>query len=196
MNYGFIYCLGNQAMPGIYKIGMTERAPSQRCLELSNSTSAPLPFDLLFYGEVANPQAVEREIHDYFSLQRVNDSREFFRGYAHEFHEALSGWCNSVCTTSDGGYYLSVEDIVVGMTLAESDERRVELFCQFARQEGIVMWNDQGVVRFNVPSLEMILRWIVMVAATSKSILLKHLPAEFIGRPKLVLAASNPEVVA
>ncbi|WP_137137356.1 GIY-YIG nuclease family protein [Pseudomonas asiatica] len=43
MNYGFIYCLGNQAMPGIYKIGMTERAPSQRCLELSNSTSAPLP---------------------------------------------------------------------------------------------------------------------------------------------------------
>ncbi len=79
MNYGFIYCLGNQAMPGIYKIGMTERAPSQRCLELSNSTSAPLPFDLLFYGEVANPQAVEREIHDYFSLQRVNDS-EFFRG--------------------------------------------------------------------------------------------------------------------
>ncbi|AHZ77231.1 hypothetical protein [Pseudomonas asiatica] len=82
------------------------------------------------------------------------------------------------------------------MTLAESDERRVELFCQFARQEGIVMWNDQGVVRFNVPSLEMIPRWIVMVAATSKSILLKHLPTEFIGRPKLVLAASNPEVVA
>lgn len=29
MNYGFIYCLGNQAMPGIYKIGMTERAQFQ-----------------------------------------------------------------------------------------------------------------------------------------------------------------------
>lgn len=79
MNYGFIYCLGNQAMPGIYKIGMTERAPTQRCIELSNATAAPLPFELLFYGEVEDPREVERKIHEQFDLERLSCSREFFR---------------------------------------------------------------------------------------------------------------------
>ena len=29
--YGFVYVLRNECMPGIYKIGLTSRAPSQRC---------------------------------------------------------------------------------------------------------------------------------------------------------------------
>ncbi|MFC0666761.1 GIY-YIG nuclease family protein [Azotobacter chroococcum] len=79
MNYGFIYCIGNEYMPGIYKIGMTERSPMQRCCELSSSTSAPYPFDILFYVEVENPRQVERELHEAYYPARVSENREFFK---------------------------------------------------------------------------------------------------------------------
>ena len=79
MHYGFIYCLTNDCMPGICKIGFTDRAPSQRCLELSASTSAPRDFNIEFYVEVEGASAIERRIHQAFSECRVNPGREFFR---------------------------------------------------------------------------------------------------------------------
>lgn len=78
MNIGFIYCLTNHYMPGICKIGRTERSPSQRCKELSDSTSAPSQFDIQFYVEVDNSLMVERAIHAAFDQQRINERREFF----------------------------------------------------------------------------------------------------------------------
>lgn len=77
--YGFVYVLGNYSMPGVYKIGATTRAPSQRCNELSASTSCPEPFSLLMYAEVEMPFDVEKEIHRLFSKQRVIENREFFK---------------------------------------------------------------------------------------------------------------------
>lgn len=79
MSYGFVYVLGNPAMPGIYKIGFTDRAPSSRCEELSKSTAVPMPFELLFAAEVMDAETAERELHADFSEFRVNPSREFFR---------------------------------------------------------------------------------------------------------------------
>ena len=76
---GFVYCLSNPCMPGVLKIGMTHRSPMQRCKELSDSTSAPMPFTLLCYGETADPREVELYLHDAFSEERINGSREFFR---------------------------------------------------------------------------------------------------------------------
>ena len=78
MTVGFVYCLENRCMPGICKIGMTERSPTQRCNELSNSTSSPVPFEILFYVEVDNAAVVERELHEAFVDARVNCYREFF----------------------------------------------------------------------------------------------------------------------
>jgi hypothetical protein len=196
MNYGFIYCLGNQAMPGIYKIGMTERAPSQRCSELSGATAAPLPFDLLFYGEVQNPGQTEREIHAHFELERVSPSREFFRGTAQGIHTVFKEWCDSIAVTNDGGYYMSVESIINQITQAHDDAERIRLMCSYARIEGIVMWQEAGRIKFNVPTMEMVPRWILMVAATCKSMLLQHLADSFQPKPKLVIAASSPEVSA
>lgn len=79
MSYGFVYVLANDAMPGIYKIGMTERAPRARVDELSKATAVPLPFDLLMYGQVEDAREAEAEVHSYLAGHRVNDSREFFR---------------------------------------------------------------------------------------------------------------------
>jgi len=196
MNYGFIYCLGNQAMPGIYKIGMTERAPSMRCAELSGATAAPLPFDLLMYGEVEDPFSVERKIHAHFDLERVSCNREFFRGTTRGIHSVITEWCNSVAVTSDGEYYISVESIIDQITRAQDDAERVRLMCNYARIDGIVMWQEENRIRFNVPTMEMVPRWVLMVAATCKSILLQYLPDSYPSKPRLVIAASSPEVFA
>lgn len=196
MNYGFIYCLGNPAMPGIFKIGMTERAPSQRCQELSGSTSAPLPFDLLFYGEVENPSIVEREIHDELYIERINDSREFFRGTTSFMENVFRRHCDCYCTTTDGAYYLSIEDAYQKIASATCDAGRVEILRQHARHEGIVMWQEGGRIQFNVPDMHLVPRWVLMAAATSKSVLLQHLPHEFKPKPSLILASSNTEILA
>lgn len=79
MNIGFIYCFTNRYMPGICKLGMTDRAPSQRLKELSAATAVPDEFDIEFYLEVDNALRVEREMHLAFSHARVNSQREFFR---------------------------------------------------------------------------------------------------------------------
>lgn len=79
MKYGFVYVLSNEAMPGIYKIGMTERAPSERCRELSASTSSPIEFKLEYYAEVENPKEVEKAIHGSLAKYRFSPNREFFQ---------------------------------------------------------------------------------------------------------------------
>jgi hypothetical protein len=77
-NYGFVYILCNDAMPNIFKIGYTDRAPLQRADELSNSTSVPMPFQVVFYIECSSPKDVESEIHGEFDKYRLSKNREFF----------------------------------------------------------------------------------------------------------------------
>lgn len=78
-NYGFVYVLKNECMPNIYKIGMTDRSPRQRCAELSSSTAVPQEFELVCVGEVENALDVERELHRKYAHHRVSESREFFQ---------------------------------------------------------------------------------------------------------------------
>lgn len=79
MSYGFIYVLANRAMPGIYKVGFTERSPSLRCEELSSATGVPAPFELVCYAEYMNAQEREREIHRELAGFLVSRGREFFK---------------------------------------------------------------------------------------------------------------------
>lgn len=77
-NYGFVYVLRNVCMPGIYKIGMTDRAPSQRAEELSSGTAVPTAFEVVCFAEVDEAVKVEREIHARLAEFRVEPNREFF----------------------------------------------------------------------------------------------------------------------
>jgi len=65
-------------MPNIYKIGYTDRSPMQRVFELSNSTSCPLPFDLVCYMEIYDAQQAELNLHIEFQENRLSPDREFF----------------------------------------------------------------------------------------------------------------------
>lgn len=77
-NYGFVYVLRNDCMPGIYKIGMTDRAPSQRAEELSSGTAVPTAFEVVCFAETKEVAKVEREIHARLAEFRVEPNREFF----------------------------------------------------------------------------------------------------------------------
>lgn len=91
MSYGFVYVIGNPCTPGIYKIGMTTRSPSQRCKELSASTSAASSFVLLAYYEFEDVREIERRMHMLFDDERVSANREFFRCSLYCISENLRG---------------------------------------------------------------------------------------------------------
>ena len=79
MNNGFIYLLGNRAMPGFYKIGCTKRSPYERSRQLSSPSGIPLPFDVLLYIEVNDMQRQEQRLHRELDDFRESYKREFFR---------------------------------------------------------------------------------------------------------------------
>ena len=76
----YVYILKNEAMPGMYKIGVTGRDDlDERISELYNGkTNVPLPFDCVFACKVENYKSVEKIIHNAFQDSRVNPNREFF----------------------------------------------------------------------------------------------------------------------
>ena len=79
--YGYVYILVNEYMPGVYKLGCTERSPHERAKELSNLTAVPAPFKVLCYGEYPDFMAVERRAHAWLEALRISGNREFFQGY-------------------------------------------------------------------------------------------------------------------
>ena len=76
-----VYVLTNQAMPGIVKIGMTERDDVQRRMTELYSTGVPLPFECVIARQIEVTEAakVESALHTAFGPHRINQSREFFK---------------------------------------------------------------------------------------------------------------------
>lgn len=77
--YGFVYLLAHEYMPGVYKIGCTERSPHARMADLSSATSIPSPFTMVCYIEVKDMFAVEKKFHIWLKGFRISPNREFFQ---------------------------------------------------------------------------------------------------------------------
>lgn len=77
---GYLYVLMNPAMPGLIKIGRTNRAAASRVMELSGATGVPVPFVLLYDVHVSDAVAGERLVHSMLEERgaRVAHNREFF----------------------------------------------------------------------------------------------------------------------
>jgi DNA segregation ATPase FtsK/SpoIIIE-like protein len=75
----FIYILENPSMPGLVKIGRTERSVSERLTELSSHTGVPTGFSVVKEFAVTNSVEAERIIHERLSVYRVAANREFFK---------------------------------------------------------------------------------------------------------------------
>ena len=79
MTDGYIYCLSNPYMPGILKVGMTEKKPEERAKELFR-TGVPAPFKVEFAKWVKDPKGKESSLHLLLEkyTKRVYPRREFF----------------------------------------------------------------------------------------------------------------------
>jgi hypothetical protein len=116
--YGFIYILANECMPGIYKIGFTTNHPKVRAEQLSGATACPTPFEMVATFGTSNPRDVEKEIHDDLEIYRVNDSREFFRLDAGHALEVCRQYCDP---------YFDILHTVRLEELARREEREHEI---------------------------------------------------------------------
>lgn len=76
---GWVYVLSNEAMPGIFKIGMTTSAPEVRAREVSQGTGVPMPYVVEHAFHSYQPRQDEAEIHELLGEYRLNPNREFFK---------------------------------------------------------------------------------------------------------------------
>lgn len=74
-----VYVLRNESMPGLIKIGKTQRKDINSRMQELYSTGVPLPFDCLWAGEVDNCSDIEFILHNAFQDFRINPKREFFK---------------------------------------------------------------------------------------------------------------------
>ncbi len=80
-DYGIVYLLTNECMPGLVKIGKTSRKDLDQRLRELYTTGVPLPFECKFACKVHLDYMSELEnaLHKAFEPQRVNENREFFK---------------------------------------------------------------------------------------------------------------------
>lgn len=76
---GFVYILECDAMPGLVKVGMTERHPRERAEELTTATGIPSPFRLVRAFPVVDARKAEEVSHEVLRPTRYSENREFFR---------------------------------------------------------------------------------------------------------------------
>lgn len=77
MSVGYIYILSNPSMPGLIKIGFTNRDVKERVGQLSAATGVPKPFEIEYYCLTRDVEEVEEKSHRHFSSYR-SKGKEFF----------------------------------------------------------------------------------------------------------------------
>lgn len=76
---GFVYVLSNPSLPGLIKVGCTERSVEDRVRELSNHSGVAAPFIEEWSCAVAAPHDAERRAHEALGDFRYALNREFFQ---------------------------------------------------------------------------------------------------------------------
>jgi hypothetical protein len=75
---GHIYILQNISVPGILKIGFTERSVADRLNEINKATGVISPWQVRDFWFTQEPYLAEQEIHERLKDYRVEDNREGF----------------------------------------------------------------------------------------------------------------------
>jgi hypothetical protein len=78
---GYVYGFTTPSMPGIVKIGATDRDPADRLAEAnaSHTWCPPEPYVAAYTAAVGSAFATERAVHALLHARRVSPRREFFR---------------------------------------------------------------------------------------------------------------------
>jgi hypothetical protein len=78
---GYVYCFANESMPGLLKVGFTDRTVEERLYEANSSGTFGPPTDyfVIFAKFVMNAKIKEQSLHLLLSKYRINPKKEFFR---------------------------------------------------------------------------------------------------------------------
>jgi len=74
-NKGFVYIMTNDSMPGLVKVGMSKKVPTERAKELED-TGVPKPYEVQYYAFFDNMHLAEKEAHK--ALTKYHYNKEFF----------------------------------------------------------------------------------------------------------------------
>jgi len=75
---GWVYILGNKSLPGILKIGYTDRSPSERVREINGATGVIVPWFVVNAFQCKSPAIIERLVHVHLDNLRINKNKEGF----------------------------------------------------------------------------------------------------------------------
>jgi hypothetical protein len=92
MGDGLVYVLSNPSMPGLVKIGRTERDVQQRVAELSAASGVPAAFVLEAAYPAIDSGAAEAAVHVRLAQFRL-PGREFFRVAVEEASRTVAKVC-------------------------------------------------------------------------------------------------------
>jgi len=146
MAKGFVYIAQNEAMPGLLKIGFSEKVPTARIQELF-TTGVPEPFSVACYCLVEDAKSIEGKLRRNLAASRQRKSREVFRvglekvienirsmcvpeheWYEHELSSRTAGTSVDAQRSIDHIEFVSRHNV-------ESELREMEDFVQLAREE-------------------------------------------------------------
>lgn len=100
-NKGFVYILTNRSIPGLVKIGSTNKSPQVRAQELS-TTGVPSPFVVYASFEIeGNLSRAENSIHEHLEKFRHSSNREFFKIDPERAKNILSKFFNKKTTDEE-----------------------------------------------------------------------------------------------
>ena len=78
MEYDYLYCLSNEAMPGIVRICISSKTPDQAINDL-NSEDAPHDYKIMFAKKVSHPMEKLKSLRTLMANDRTHPNRDFFR---------------------------------------------------------------------------------------------------------------------
>lgn len=73
---GWVYIIVNKSMPGLVKVGYTDRSPNKRAAELAG-TGMPTPYSVAYSVQLPGPRNVEQQVHR--ELAHLRAGKEWFR---------------------------------------------------------------------------------------------------------------------
>ena len=114
---GYIYCISNPHMPGLVKIGMTTRTPTERLKEANASGTWCIPdFKIEFAKKVSDAHQKEKTLHTLLEqyTTRAHSRREWFHVSIEQvmtFFDLIDGemWTNKHISKTDDNIVINME---------------------------------------------------------------------------------------
>ena len=111
------YILSNTAMPGLFKVGYTDRDPFSRAKEISQATGVPFDFIVEYQIYVSHPYELEQKTHKLLHNHRVNNNREFFNCSYEDVVETIRVAINDL--------YKHIDNFVFGSESSYKTEKEI-----------------------------------------------------------------------